>query len=901
MIPDNLQRILVTSLLLLLLATATSSAEEGANEEFIFDVMVQNASFISEDKVEFYGDVNTSLSSGNESGSVDAPVNVTLYSYDDPLEVECDISGSGDMEFHCVAENRSNYTIIAVASFDDDKYYRHAEFDQQDIEDELIQEDIKEPEQPDDLNLDVVFKEAYEDARITGEMTSDAVRDDNELLVAIWPTGPDHDGYEDRQTCNYTVPANHDFGCDVNFTESGTYEINVTLISGDMEESVREITYYASPDYTLRLRHEGVYAVGDDVSIESYPLLANREYTDRINLSVESPEGIEYVNRGENPRLVFTADEDGIYEIHAESEHMGDIYTKDSKIVVAAEDMLGSPKERSLLMNVSDFYAVNDKLKIPVDLDGVDDHENLSATIVITDVDGESVEISSVFTEENDEITYLPDQPGRYNIKVQIDDLNLSSTQDIQVLSRMDYARDAVIDPILSRERAKGRSEPINISKISYDEVNSIYDLDLQIGSSSMANLRGINGIDDVSDIQSLKSYNERIATDIFAIDHLNVTDADITLEKEQDEDVQVILRCGDWDYENAKCDSWELTDIDFWQNETHIGFTVDSFSAYAGGDGFDSELLVWDDSSEDYSNETVLIDEDVGFYANYTDFSTGDPIEPATCYINFSDKDGNSTMTYNSSEGTHEYYRQFSEKGNYDYSVQCTSDDNDDLAVSDDIDVNSVSYLDEMSLTRSNLTLGYETGISCRVTDAFSGDGISDYNVDFYSDKEGFLGTQSTDTEGWSSLNFEPDKIGEHNISCTIDDDPEKYYVTGNSVISTYLDVSPSDIFIDKDISMRAFGEYDIELNLTNRENAKIYDVTVGDFVHEDFEASFTDEPDHNATVNLVGQGTMHYWNLGSLDGNATITVDYTISTTELSTFKLGENTVVGGTYHIS
>ncbi|MFP4656367.1 MAG: hypothetical protein ACLFNK_02205, partial [Candidatus Woesearchaeota archaeon] len=229
MIPDNLQRILVISLLLLLLATATSSAEEGANEEFIFDVMVQNASFISEDKVEFYGDVNTSLSSGNESGSVDAPVNVTLYSYDDPLEVECDISGSGDMEFHCVAENRSNYTIIAVASFDDDKYYRHAEFDQQDIEDELIQEDIKEPEQPDDLNLDVVFKEAYEDARITGEMTSDAVRDDNELLVAIWPTGPDHDGYEDRQTCNYTVPANHDFGCDVNFTESGTYEINVTL------------------------------------------------------------------------------------------------------------------------------------------------------------------------------------------------------------------------------------------------------------------------------------------------------------------------------------------------------------------------------------------------------------------------------------------------------------------------------------------------------------------------------------------------------------------------------------------------------------------------------------------------------------------------------------------------
>ncbi len=876
---------------------ASSSPGDSLNASggFIFDVIIQNATYLDDGNIMFEGDINTSFDDGESVELVDAPVNVTLHTSDgmDVLD-ECSVDGTGEMVFTCVAENISEYTMISRTVFDNDDYYLFAEFDQDDIEEELIIKD----DDPDSLDLDVRFEEAYSNARITGRMTSSSMRDDNELKVSVWPKSSDTDGYDERQTCSFTVPGEYDFECFVNFTEAGTYEINVTLHSGDLVESVREITYYAEPDYSLRLRHEGVYAVGNEVTVESYALLGNRPFTDKIDLTVESPSGVRYSNSGYDPRVIFYADEDGVYEIHAASTHHDEEYTRESKLVVATEDMFGTPPSQTILMDVRDFYSVNEKLEIPIDLEGVDLDDEVPATIVITSVDGETLEISSVFTEDDREIIYSPEHPGQYTVEVRIDDIDLSSTREIQVLSRMDYARDAVLQPAIEQGREVAGTKLIDIMNISYDEENSSYDLSLNISGSSIAHLRGVPSVDGVSGIQSLRSMNERISTDIFALDGLNVTEAEIILEKEEERETEVILRCSEWDYEGADCDLWELTDISFEQNETHVSFIVDSFSAYAGGDGFDSELLVWDDTSEDLENMTVLIDETAGFYANYSDFSTGNPIEPAQCDINFSDESGNHTMSYDTSE-THEYERDFSERGEYDYSVMCTSDDHDDLAVSNSIDIYSLSYIQEISLTRSSLTLGYSTGVSCRVIDAFTGNGIHGYDVVFYSDLEGEIGVQSADTEGWASVDFEPELPGVHKITCMIEDDEGDHYIASNSEESMLLDVTTSDLFIDKDITHEAFGEFAVVINITNRGKATIYDVVIGDFVSDGFAADFNEEPDLDVSVSHIGLGTMHYWNIGSLEGNTSYQLTYGLSSiTPLA--RIEDNTVVGGTYNI-
>ncbi|MBW2965753.1 hypothetical protein KY342_01465 [Candidatus Woesearchaeota archaeon] len=80
--------------------------------------------------------------------------------------------------------------------------------------------------------------------------------------------------------------------------------------------------------------------------------------------------------------------------------------------------------------------------------------------------------------------------------------------------------------------------------------------------------------------------------------------------------------------------------------------------------------LIIWDetDSGMPYGNQTKYANEQVKFFANYTN-STG-TIEGANCTINFSD--GSGYMSWNTT-GFYEYNRSFSSDGTYDWNVTCT------------------------------------------------------------------------------------------------------------------------------------------------------------------------------------------------------------------------------------
>ena len=69
--------------------------------------------------------------------------------------------------------------------------------------------------------------------------------------------------------------------------------------------------------------------------------------------------------------------------------------------------------------------------------------------------------------------------------------------------------------------------------------------------------------------------------TDIFAMEPIPMESATITLEKK--DSVNAILKCEDFNFKRKTCSDWQLTKIPFQDNKTHITFTVDSFSGYAG------------------------------------------------------------------------------------------------------------------------------------------------------------------------------------------------------------------------------------------------------------------------------------------------------------------------------
>jgi hypothetical protein len=99
-------------------------------------------------------------------------------------------------------------------------------------------------------------------------------------------------------------------------------------------------------------------------------------------------------------------------------------------------------------------------------------------------------------------------------------------------------------------------------------------------------NIFGIRDIENldfrIDSYLGISPQNTRILTPVFAARYsLDFDSAVITLPKTKD--VNVILYCPDFDFDSFICPYWEITSIPFTQTQTHIEFTVNQFSAYAG------------------------------------------------------------------------------------------------------------------------------------------------------------------------------------------------------------------------------------------------------------------------------------------------------------------------------
>jgi hypothetical protein len=102
------------------------------------------------------------------------------------------------------------------------------------------------------------------------------------------------------------------------------------------------------------------------------------------------------------------------------------------------------------------------------------------------------------------------------------------------------------------------------------------------VSSPSKAEIKNIRTIEDIEVIID-DTKDEEITTDIIAVNAsgLDFNSAEITLAKHGE--VNVILKCEEFNFEDSICDNWEKTDIEFKDDGDSITFNVTGFSAYGG------------------------------------------------------------------------------------------------------------------------------------------------------------------------------------------------------------------------------------------------------------------------------------------------------------------------------
>jgi len=111
-----------------------------------------------------------------------------------------------------------------------------------------------------------------------------------------------------------------------------------------------------------------------------------------------------------------------------------------------------------------------------------------------------------------------------------------------------------------------------------------------------------------------------------------------------------------------------------------NLTFSVAGFSNYSAG--ANSQLYIFDQTD----NGTLAYShQNVSFFANYTNRTSGAPIDTGNCVINFSDGD-NGAMSYDS--GLFAYIRNFTIAGLYQYNITCSDANFETLNSSDEITV---------------------------------------------------------------------------------------------------------------------------------------------------------------------------------------------------------------------
>ncbi|MEM4259939.1 MAG: VCBS repeat-containing protein, partial [Candidatus Woesearchaeota archaeon] len=203
--------------------------------------------------------------------------------------------------------------------------------------------------------------------------------------------------------------------------------------------------------------------------------------------------------------------------------------------------------------------------------------------------------------------------------------------------------------------------------------------------NSSEVKIEGITKIRNITKIRFFnKTKDERITTDIFAINSIEITNATIKLKTKGH--VKNIYKCEEYDFDIEECPNWQITDIPFSEENDTITFTINHFTAYAGGGSGETQanLTVWDstDTGMPYADMTLYTNESIFIYANYTNFTN--EIISGNCIIKYYNNIFN--MSFNYTKNIYEYnlHADITYHGIHDFTINCSSTQYTNLSATD-------------------------------------------------------------------------------------------------------------------------------------------------------------------------------------------------------------------------
>jgi hypothetical protein len=285
-------------------------------------------------------------------------------------------------------------------------------------------------------------------------------------------------------------------------------------------------------------------------------------------------------------------------------------------------------------------------------------------------------------------------------------------------------------------------------------EYNKNYSIELSqliVTESLVARINDLNITTDLTlNPQIVKNYTTykpssiKSLTSVFALNDTNLKYSYATLYiPEEGKDVKKILHCLDWNFSTATCNSWEVNDTSDYNvktNTTHIWFNVTHFYAYAGGEPYNSNLTIWDDTD----TQTKYVNQQIKFYANYTNSTSGESINGigVYCNITFNISGGWTpweTMTFNSTSLLYEYNRSFDTVEIFNWNVSCDGSvlGYDPLEANDTVNVSSLAGYLEVELVLpplsffigQNQTFTVNATVYCREGECGNVNGTLRYN----------------------------------------------------------------------------------------------------------------------------------------------------------------------------
>jgi hypothetical protein len=216
-------------------------------------------------------------------------------------------------------------------------------------------------------------------------------------------------------------------------------------------------------------------------------------------------------------------------------------------------------------------------------------------------------------------------------------------------------------------------------------------DAKLDINITKNNNTIKLEGVEEETDIYSYIEPTDDFATDIIAVEPLEIEQATITLQATTL--ISAIFECPDeyFNYETLECDDWQETNISFTQEDNLVEFTVTHFSGYAGGNLTNNQtsyLTIWDelDQGEPNTTNTKSLNQNTLFFADYKITQNLSRITDGNCTLNFSNT--LYPMTYNTSYTYYVANRSFASAGLYTYTIACTHSTYDNITATDTIGV---------------------------------------------------------------------------------------------------------------------------------------------------------------------------------------------------------------------